>query len=52
MHWSKSKRLRDLGKINNYFIYSDKMKMKLQDSSKALAITYVEDFKKYFSDVR
>ena len=27
------------------------MKIKLQENSKSLAITHVEDFKKYFSDV-
>ena len=51
MLWSKSKRLLDLGKINNFFVSSGKIKIRLQENSKPLAITHVEDFKKYFPDV-
>ena len=48
---SKSKRLLDLGKISNFYISSGKIKIKLQENSKRLAITLVEVFKKYFPDV-
>ena len=48
---SKSKRLLDLGKINNFYISSGKIKIKLPENSKPLAITHVEDFKKHFRDI-
>ena len=51
MLWFKSKRLHDLGKINNYFFSSGKIKIKLLENSKPLPITQAEDFKKYFRDV-
>ena len=51
MLWFKSKRLHDLGKISNYFISSGKIKIKLLENSKPLAIIHAEDFKKYFRDV-
>ena len=44
MLWSKSKRLLDLGKINNFFVSSSKIKIRLQENNKPLAITHVEDF--------
>ena len=31
--------------------FSGKIKIRLQENSKPLAITHVEDFKKYFTDV-
>ena len=49
--WSKSKRLLDLGKINNFYVSSGKIKIRIQENSKPLSITHVEDFKKYFPDV-
>ena len=48
---SKSKRLLDLGKINNFYISNGKIKIKLQENSKPLAITHDEEFRKYFLDV-
>ena len=51
MLWSKIKRLHNLGKISNYFISSGKIKIKLQENGKPLAVTHAEDFKKYFPDV-
>ena len=51
MLWSKSKRLLDLGKINNFYVSSGKIKIRIQENSKPLSITHVEDFKKYFPDV-
>ena len=49
--WIKSKKSHDLGKISNYFISSGKIKIKLLENSKPLAIIHAEDFKKYFRDV-
>ena len=49
MLFSKSKRLHDLGKTNNYFISSSKIKIKLQKNSRTLVITIAEDFK--FSNI-
>ena len=51
MLWSKSKRLLDLGKINNFYVSSGKIKIRLQENRKPLAITHAGDFKKYFPDV-
>ena len=51
MLWSKSKRLLDLGKINNFYVSSGKIKIRIQENSKPLSTTHVEDFKKYFTDV-
>ena len=43
MLWSKSKRLLDLEKINNLYVSSSKIKIRIQENSKPLAITNVED---------
>ena len=51
MLWSKSKRLLDVGKINNFYVSSGKVEIRIQENSKPLSITYVEDFEKYFPDV-
>ena len=51
MLWSKSKRLLDLGKINNFYVSSGKIKIRIQENSKPLSITHVEDLKKYFPDI-
>lgn len=37
-------KLHKLGKINNYFISSNKIKMKLQENGKPLAMTHAEYF--------
>ena len=49
--WFKSERLVDLGKINNFYISSGKIKITWQENSKPLSKTQVEGFKKYFPDV-
>ena len=49
--WSKSKRLLDSGKIDNFYISSGKIKIRLQENSKQLAKTCAENFKKYFPNV-
>ena len=51
MLWSKSKSLLDLRKINNFYVSSGKIKIRIKKNSKPLSITHVEDFKKYFPDV-
>ena len=51
MLWFKSERLVDLGKINNFYISSGKIKITWQENSKPLSKTQVEGFKKYFPDV-
>ena len=51
MLWSKSKRLLDLGKINNFYVSSGKIKIRIQENSKPMSINHFEDFKKYFPDV-
>ena len=51
MLWSKSKRLLDLSKINHFYISSSKIKIRIQENGKPLAITHVKEFKKYFPDV-
>ena len=51
MIWSKSKRLLDLGKIDNFYVSRGKIKIRIQENSKLLSITHVEDLKKEFPDV-
>ena len=38
-------------KINNYYIFGGKIKLKLQENSEPLALTHAKDFKKYFPEV-
>ena len=49
--WSKSKKLRTLGKIQSFFISNSTIKLKLQENSALVAITHNSDFQKYFPDV-
>ena len=49
--WSKSKKLRTLGKIHSFFISNSTIKLKLQENSVPVAITHNSDFQKYFPDV-
>ena len=51
MLWSKSKMLLDLEKINNLYVSSSKIKIRIQENSKPLAINNVEDLRKYFPGV-
>ena len=46
MLWFKSKILHNLGKINDYFVSSGNIKIKLQENSKPLEITHAKDLKK------
>ena len=38
--WSKTKRLQNMGKINDFFISGGTVKIKIDENSKPLAITY------------
>ena len=49
--WSKSKKLRTLGKIHSFFISNSTIKLKLQENSVPVAITHNSDFQKYFPGV-
>ena len=49
--WSKSKKLRSLGKIHSFFISNSKIKIKLQENSNRESITPSSDFDKFFPDV-
>ena len=41
--WSKTERLQSMGKINSFFIFCETIKIKIDESSKPLAITHVDD---------
>ena len=46
--WSKSKKLQSLGRIRGYFISNGKIKLKVQENSDPLVVTYCSDFEKFF----
>ena len=48
---SKSKKFHSLGKIHNFFISGDTIKIKVNENSSLLLITHVDDFCKHFPDV-
>ena len=41
--WSKTKRLQSMGKINSFFISGGTVKIKIDENSKPLAITHLDD---------
>ena len=41
--WSKTKRLQSMGKINNFFTSGGTVKVKIDENSKPLAITHLDD---------
>ena len=41
--WSKTKRLQSMGKINNFFISGGTVKIKIDENSKPLTITHLDD---------
>ena len=49
--WSKSKKRNNLGKIRSFFISSDTVKIKINESTPSLPVTHVDDFGNYFPDV-
>ena len=51
MLWSKCKRLQELSNISNFYISSGTIKVKITENSSPIAITYTQDFTKYFPEV-
>ena len=49
--WSKSKKLRSLGKIPSFFISNNTIETKLQENSNPDSIIHSSDFQKFFPDV-
>ena len=49
--WSTSKKLRGKGRIFGWNVLNRSIKIKLQEHSRPLYISHMEDFKKYFPDV-
>ena len=49
--WSTSKKLHGKGRIFGCYVSNGSIKIKLQENSRPLYISYKEDFKKYFPDV-
>ena len=41
--WSETKRLQSMGQINNFFISGGTVKIKIDENSKPLAITHLDD---------
>ena len=41
--WSKTKRLQSMGKINSFFISGGTVKIRIDENSKPLAITHLDD---------
>ena len=41
--WSKAKRLQSMGKVNNLFISGGTVKVKIDENSKPLAFTHLDD---------
>ena len=48
MLWSKSKRLHGMGTINHFFISGGTVKVKINENSRFLAITHLNDFTVHF----
>ena len=49
--WSKCKRRLDLRKINNFYISSGTIKVKISENRNPISITHTQDFVKYFPEV-
>ena len=49
--WSKRKRRHDLRKINNFYISSGTIKVKISENRNPVSITHTQDFVKYFPEV-
>ena len=49
--WLKAKGLRNIGSINNFYISSGTIKIKVTESSRPIILTHLDDFKIHFSDV-
>ena len=49
--WSTSKKLHVKGRIFSWYVSNRSIEIKLQENSRPLYISHMEDFKKYFPDV-
>ena len=46
--WSKAKRLQKIGSTNNFYVYSETIKIKVTENYSPLLITHLDDFKILF----
>ena len=49
--WLKAKRLQNIGSIDNFYISSGTIKIKVPDNSSLIMIAHLGDFKIHFSDI-
>ena len=49
--WSKAKRLKNIGSIDNFYISSGTIKIKVTENSSPKTITHLDDFKIHFPDI-
>ena len=49
--WSKAKRLQNIGSIDNFYISSGTIKIKVTENSSPITITHLDDFKIHFPDI-
>ena len=47
--WSKAKRLQNIDSIDNFYISSGSIKIKVTENSSPVTITHLDDFKDSFS---
>ena len=49
--WSKAKRLQNIGSIDNFYISSETIEIKVTENSSPITITHLDDFKFLFPDI-
>ena len=49
--WLKPKKLQNIGSINNFYIPSGTIKIKVIENSRPITIKHLIDFKIYFPDI-
>ena len=49
--WSKAKRLQNIGLINNFYISSGTIKIKVTENGSPITITHLDDFEIHFPDI-
>ena len=49
--WSKAKKLQNIGSVNNFYISSGTIKIKVTENSRPITITHLDDFKIHFPDI-
>ena len=49
--WSKVKRLQNIGSIDNFYISSGTIKIKVTENSSPITITHLDDFKIHFPHI-